>query len=111
MTNNEIAFLSGLTVTLIPLIIFFIMMITDEYSPVERRAIRLAILASVVASAAIWGTTAVVYFLISELIGNFLLFPSMGLTAIAVWHASRITYRKMGGGRKSTNNTSQEVGA
>lgn len=111
MTNNDIAWLSGFAITLISAIIMFIMMMTEDYPPIERRARRLAILASVVTSAMILGTTAAVYFLVSELIGNFLMFPSIGLTAIAVWHASKITYRKMGGGLGSAGSTSQGAGA
>lgn len=111
MTNNDIAWLSGLTVTMIPTVIFWILLMTEGYNPIERRARRLAILASVIATAAIWSTTAIMHFFVSELIGNFLMFPSIGLTAVAVWHASRFTYRKMGGGKESQNSPSQGVGA
>lgn len=111
MTNNDIAWLSGLIVTLIPAAICFILLITGDYSPIERRARRLAILASIIVLVAIWSTTATVYFLVSELIGNFLTFPSIGLAAVAVWYASRITYRKMGGGRELQDCSSQERGA
>lgn len=108
MTDNDIAWLSGLVVTLIPAAVYFILRITEDYSWIERRARRLAILASVIVSAAIWSVTVVVYSFVSELIGNFLMFPSIGLTAVAVWYASWITYRKMGGGKESP---SQEAGA
>lgn len=111
MTNNDIAWLLGLAVTLIPTGIYFILVITADYRPIERRARRLAILASVIVPAAIWSATATVYFFVSELIGNFLMFPSVGLTAVAVWYASRITYQKMGGGKESQDSPSQKAGA
>lgn len=109
MTNNDIAWLSGLATTMIPAIIYFILLITADYSPVERRARRLATLAAVIASAGIWSITVAVYFLFSELVGNFLVFPSIGLTAIGVWHASRITYRKLGGGKESQDDCSRDA--
>jgi membrane-associated HD superfamily phosphohydrolase len=109
MTNNDIAWLSGLIVTLIPAVIYFILQITADYSPLERRARRLAILASVIVAAAILSATATVYSFVSELIGNFLMFPSLGLTAVAIWCASRITYQKTGGGKESHGSSSQEA--
>lgn len=111
MTNNDIAWLSGLAVTMIPTVIYFIVLLTRDYSPIERRARRLAILASVVASAAIWSVTVAIYLFVSGLVGNFLVFPSIGLTALGVWHASRITYRKLGGGTESQDGPSREAGA
>lgn len=106
MTNNEIAWFSGLAVTMIPTAIYVVLLITEDYSPAERRARRLAILASVVVSVAIWTVTAAVYSFGSEVVGTFLMFPSIGLSVVAVWHASRITYRKMGGGRESQHSSS-----
>lgn len=111
MTNNDIAWLAGLVVTMIPAVIYFILLITADYSPIERRARRSAILASVIVSAAISSVTVTVYSLVSELAGNFLVFPSIGLTAVAVWHVSRITYRKMGGGKRSQDIPPQEAGS
>lgn len=111
MSEIDIAVLSGLAVTVIPAILYFILLMTEDFSPIERRARRLAILAGVVSAGVIFGTTAIVYFRVSEVIGAFLMYPSMGLTGVAVWHASRITYRKMGGGQESTGNPSQGVGA
>lgn len=111
MSEIDIAMLSGLAVTIIPAIIYFILLMTEDYSPIERRARRLAILAGVVSAGVIFGTTAIVHFRVSEMIGAFLMYPSVGLTGIAVWHASRITYRKMVGGRESTDRPSQEEGA
>lgn len=111
MSEIDIAALSGMAVTIIPAIIYFILLMTKDYSPIERRARRLSILAVVVAAGVIFGTTAAIYFLVSEVIGAFLMYPSVGLTAIAVWHASRITYQKMGGGRESTDRPLQEEGA
>lgn len=109
MTNNEIAWLAGLVATMIPGLIWFIALLTQDYSPVERRARRSAIFASVTVAATITSATVAAYSL-SELVGNFLVFPSIGLTAVTVWHASRITYRKMGGG-KLQDNRAPEVGA
>lgn len=109
MTENNIAWLAGLVTTMISAAIWFVVMVTRDYSPVERRARRAAVIASVTASAAIWGATVTIYSF-SELAGNFLIFPSIVLTAVAVWHASRITYRKMGGG-ESQGNCTQESGA
>lgn len=111
MTDNDIAWFSGLVFTLIPAAVYVILLITEDYSPIERKARRLAILASVIVSAAIWSVTAAVYSFVSELIGNFLMFPSVGLNAVAIWYASRITYRKMGGGKESQDSSSQEAGA
>lgn len=110
MTNYDIAWLSGMAVTMIPTVIYFILLMTADYSPIERRARRLAILASVIVSATIWGGTATIYTLVSELVGIFLIYPSIGLTGIAVWHTSRITYRKMGGGSESNEIPPQEAG-
>lgn len=110
MTDNDIAWFSGLIVTMVPAVIFFILLITSDYEAIERRARRFAILASVLVSATIWSVTTVVFFFVSELVGNFLMFPSVALTAVAVWYASRITYRKMGGGSESQDRPSQETG-
>ena len=109
MTNNDIALFSGLVVTLISAAVFFILQMTADYSPTERRARRLAILASVVASAAIWSATVAIYSF-SELVGSFLVYPSIGLTAVAVWHASRITYRELGGGNRPNGISSEDAG-
>lgn len=109
MTNNDIALFSGLIVTLILVCVYIILLLTADLSPIERRARRLAILAAVSASAAIWGATAAVYSL-SELIGSFLIFPSIGLVAIAAWHASSAAYRKMGGGNGSKEILSEDAG-
>jgi predicted metal-binding membrane protein len=111
VTDNDIAWLAGLAATMIPTAIYVILLVTRDYRPIERRARRFAILASVIASVAIWSVTATVFFLVSELIGNFLMFPSIALTAVAVWHASTITYRKMGGGKESPDSRSGEARA
>ena len=109
MTNNDIALFSGLGVTLISGAVYIILLLTEDYSPTERRARRLAILAAVIAPAAIWSATAAVYSL-SELIGSFLIFPSIGIVAVAVWYASSTTYRKMGGGNGSNAISSEDAG-
>lgn len=96
MTNHDIAWLTGLAVTAIPTIIYYILLMTEDYGPIERRARRFAILASVIVFIAIWSVTTSIYTIISELAGIFLMFPSIGLSAVAVWHVSRLTYRKMG---------------
>lgn len=110
MTANDIAWLAGLAATMITAAIWFIVLVTRDYSPVERRARRLAILASVLVSAAIWSVTVTIYSLFSQVVGNFVMFPSIGLTALAIWHASRITYRQMGGGQKSADSPRQGPG-
>lgn len=111
MTDNDIAWLSGLVATLVPAAVFVVLLITADYEPIERRARRLAILVSVIVSVAIWSVAAAVYSFVSELIGNFLMFPSVGLNAVAIWYASRFTYRKTGGGKESHDSSSQEAGA
>lgn len=107
MTNNDIAWFAGLVVTLIPALVYFVLLITADYSPIERRARRFAVLASVIVSAAIWSATATVYSFVSQLIGSFLMFPSIGLTAVGIWYASRITYLEMGGGKELQDRPSQ----
>lgn len=111
MTDNDIAWISGLAVTMVSVAIYVILLVTADYNPIERKARRLAILASTIVSAAIWAITATVFSLVSELIGNSLIFPSVGLTGVAVWHASRITYGRMGGGKESHDSPPQEAGA
>lgn len=111
MNSNDIALLSGMALTLISAVVYFILLMTTEYSPIERRARRLAILASVMVTAVIWSLTVTVYTLVSELAGNFLMFPSIGITAVAVWYASRVTYRKMGGGKGSSEIPPRKAGA
>ncbi|WP_018078802.1 hypothetical protein [Thiobacillus denitrificans] len=107
MTNNDIAWLAGLAVTAIPTIIYYILLMTEDYGPIERRARRFAILASFIVFMAIWSVTASIYSFVSELAGIFLMFPSIGLSAVAVWHVSRLTYRKMGGGKESQSSSSE----
>lgn len=111
MTDNNIAWFAGLIVTMIAAAIYVILLMTRDYSPIERRARRLTILASIVGSVAIWGVTLAIYLFVSELIGNFLVIPSIGLTGVGVWHISRTTYRKMGGGKESQDGPSQQAGA
>lgn len=111
MTDNNIAWFAGLITTMIAVAIYAILLMTRDYSPTERRARRLAILASVIVLVAIWGVTLAIYLFVSELVGNFLAMPSIGVTAVAVWHASTITYRKTGGGKESQDGPSQEAGA
>lgn len=106
MTNNDIAWLAGLTVTITPVVIYVILLMTADYNPIERRARRLAILVSVIVFVAIWTVTASIYSFVSELAGNFLMFPSIGFSAVAVWHVSRITYREMDGGKESQSSRS-----
>lgn len=110
MTNNNIALFSGLVVTLISAATYFILQMTADYNPTERRARRLAILVSVIVSAAIWSVVVAIYSF-SELVGSFLVYPSIGLTAVAVWHASKITYREMGGGNGPNEIPSEDAGA
>lgn len=111
MSNNDIAWFSGVIATLISAAIYFVLLITADYRPIERRALRLAILASAIVSAAVWSVMAAVYSFVSELVGNFLMFPSIVLTGIAVWHVSRITYRKTGGGKESEDRPSPKPGS
>lgn len=111
MTDNDIAFFAGIVLTLMLEAVYIILVMTADFSPVERRARRLAILASVAVSAVIWTMTVAVYSLVSELVGSFLIFPSIALTAIGVWHASRITYRKMGGGNELSEAASVDARA
>lgn len=98
MSEVEIASLAGMFTTFISVIIFLIYLITNDYRPIERRAIRMAILAGVASVAAVIGAVVAIYYFVSEVIGAFLWFPSIGLAIIAVWHASKHTYRLMGGG-------------
>lgn len=111
MSDNNMAWFAGLIITMIAVAIYAILLMTGDCSPIERRARRLAVLASVIVSVAIWGVTLAIYLFISELVGNFLAMPSIGVTAVAIWHASTITYRKMGGGKESQDGPAQEAGA
>lgn len=111
MSDVEIASLAGVVVTLVSVIAFFIYLITDDHNPIERRAKRLAILAGVASVAAVVGAVVAIYFFVSEVIGAFLWFPSIGLAVIAVWHASKTTYRLMGGGKPSEDGPSQNAAA
>ncbi len=108
MNDVEIASLAGAFVTLVSVIVLLIFLLTNDYHPIERRAIRMAILAGVAAMAAVGGTVVAIYFFVSEVIGAFLGFPSIGLSGIAVWHACKHTYRLMGGGMNSQDSPSQE---
>jgi len=42
----------------------------------------LTVLASIIGSVAIWGVTLAIYLFVSELVGNFLVIPSIGLTGV-----------------------------
>ncbi len=111
MTQIEFAFFSGAMATLLVMVVLAIMASTEYLPPVERRARRLAIAAAVGAALALAGAEAILYFFVSEIAGAFMAYPSLALAVLTVWHASRITYRKMGGGQESMNNPSQGVGA
>ncbi len=111
MTQIEFALFSGAMATLLVMAVLVIKVMTEHLPPVERRARRLAIAAGVGAALAVVGAEAILYFYMSEIAGAFMAYPSLALATLAVWHASRITYRKMGGGRESTDNPSQGVGA
>lgn len=100
MTSNELAFFMGLLATLLAMTILVLKVATEDYSPVERRARRFAILAGVVAAALVVGAEQAIYFNVSQVVGAFMAMPSVGLATIAVWHASRMTYRKLGGGKE-----------
>lgn len=108
MSDVENALLAGMFVSLASMLIFLIFLLTNDYKPIERRAIRMAILAGITAVAAVGGTVVAIYFFVSEVIGAFLGFPSIGLAGIAVWHAFKHTYRLMGGGMDSQGSPSQE---
>lgn len=111
MSEVEIASLAGMFTTFISVIIFLIYLITNDDNPIERRAIRLAILAGVASVAAVIGAVVAIYYFVSEVLGAFLWFPAIALTGIAVWHASKITYRLMGGGKSSGDGPSQNAEA
>lgn len=100
MSSNELAYFMGLLATLLAMSIFILKVATEDYSPVERRARRFAILAGVAALALVVGSELAIYSFVSQVIGAFMAMPSVGLATIAVWHASRMTYRELGGGRE-----------
>lgn len=101
MSEVEIASLAGMFTTFISVIIFLIYLITNDKNSIERRAIRLAILSGVASVAAVIGAVVAIYYFVSPVISAFMWFPSIGLAAVAVWHASKLTYRLMGGGKES----------
>ena len=111
MTQIEFAFFSGAMTTILVMVILGIKASTEHFPPVERRARRLATAAAVAAALAVAGAEAILFFFVSEVAGAFLAYPSLALTALAVWHASRITYKKMGGGGSSVVSPSQNAGA
>ena len=98
MTEVEIASLAGIFVTLVSVVIFLTSLITNDYKPIERRAIRMAILAGVTSVVAVIAAVVAIYYFVSPVISAFLWFPSIGLATIAAWHASRLMHRLMGGG-------------
>ncbi len=100
MSEVEIASLAGMFTTFISVIIFLIYLITNDKNSIERRAIRLAILSGVASVAAVIGAVVAIYYFVSPVISAFMWFPSIGLAAVAVWHASKLTYRLMGGGKE-----------
>ncbi len=111
MTQIEFAFFSGAMATLLVIAVLGVKIATEYLPPVERRARRLAIAAAVGAALAVAGAEAFLYFFVSEIAGAFMAYPSLALAALTVWPASRITYRKIGGGQESMNNPSHGVGA
>lgn len=111
MTQIEFAFFSGAMATLLVMVVLGIKASTEYLPPLERRARRLAIVAAVGAALVVAGAEAILYFFVSEVAGAFMAYPSLALAALAVWRASKITYRKMGGGLGSADSTSQGAGA
>lgn len=109
MNQIEFAFFSGAMATLLVMAVLVIKVATDHFLPRERRARRFATAAAVGAALAVAGAEAILYFFVSEVAGAFMAYPSLALAALAVWHASRITYRKMGGGRTSTDSPTQNA--
>ena len=103
MTQIEFAFFAGAMATLLVMAVLVIKVATDHFLPRERRARRFATAAAIGAALAVIGAEAILYFFVSEIAGAFLAYPSLALTVLAVWHASRITYRKMGGGQERHN--------
>ena len=103
MTQIELAFFAGAMATLLVMAVLVIKVATDHFLPRERRARRFATAAAIGAALAVIGAEAILYFFVSEIAGAFLAYPSLALTALAVWHASRTTYRKMGGGQERHN--------
>lgn len=106
MTQIEFAFLSGAAATLLVMVVLGIKASTEHFPPVERRARRLATAAAVGAALAVVGAEASLYFFVSEVAAAFMAYPSVALAALAVWHTSRIAYRKMGGGKQSQDSPS-----
>jgi cytochrome bd-type quinol oxidase subunit 2 len=105
MTQIELALFSGAMATLFVMMVLLIKVATEGFPPVERRARRFATAAAISAALAVIGSEAILYFFVSEVAGAFMAYPSLALTALAVWHASRITYRELGGGRECKNRT------
>lgn len=100
MTQNELAYFMGNVVTLLVMTIIIVKISTENFGPIERRARRFAILAAVVAIAALIGAEVATYLYVSEVIASFMVLPSVGLGFLAVLHATRMTYRWMGGGKE-----------
>lgn len=107
MTQIEFAFISGAIATLLVMVVLGIKASTEHFPPVERRARRLATAAAVAAALVVIGAEAILYFFVSEVAAAFMAYPSVALAALAVWHASKITYRKMGGGKQTQDSPSQ----
>lgn len=107
MTQIEFAFVLGAMATLLVMAVLVIKVMTESYPPVERRARRVATAAAVAAALAVIGAEAILYFFVSEVAGAFMAYPSLPFTALAVWYASRITYRKFGGGKESQDSPPQ----
>lgn len=100
MTSNEFAFFMGLLATLLALTTLMLKVVTEDYSPVERRTLRFTILAGAVAAALVVGAELALYFYVSQVIGAFMAMPSVGLATIAIWYAARMTYQKLGDGKE-----------
>lgn len=92
MNDNDLAFFIGTVVFLIGFIVFGVLALTQDLNPIERRARRVAILAAMATVTVTLGSVAFTFYYVSEFIGSFLAMPSLGITAVATWYTTRLTY-------------------
>jgi len=97
---NNYALVAGLILTMTVLFWIFVWILTGDCEPVERRAWRYAIAASILSVAVVAGGEWFLYAKVDQTIGAFMLTPSFLLGVLALWFGGRGVYLALGGGQE-----------
>lgn len=98
--THSMAMVWGLLVTVLMLIAAIVWIATDDNPPTERRALRVGIISGIVSAALVVLCELTLYYSVYQIIGAFMIVPSIAFALLVLWFVGRTVYFGIGGGQE-----------